>query len=284
MRRCVQHVWYNAFVLRLRVLTTVIGLPLVVASILLGHGFFSVFLGVVAAACTIELCRLVPGLPRRDPLALIAIGWAVVLAIRSVFPQSQVCTTAVVSTPLVLTLLLLLTPWETRRTFTEWAWTVGGALYVGWLFGHWGLVYALEDGLLLVLFGMLTTFAYDTGAYFFGRAHGRHKMAPRISAGKTWEGAIGGLLVSVAGALGVRAVLIGITGGFPFSLGVTIGAGFLIPVAAQLGDLVESALKRSADVKDAGSLLPGHGGMLDRFDSLLFTGTMLYFYTLWIAI
>ncbi|MFC2008756.1 phosphatidate cytidylyltransferase [Chloroflexota bacterium] len=268
--------------LRLRVLTTVIGLPLVVASILLGHSLFMLFLAVVAAACTIELCRLVPGIPRRDPLALVAIGWAVLLAVRSVFPQSEVYA-ALISAPLVITLLLLLTPWETRRTFTEWAWTVGGALYVGWLFGHWGLLYALEDGLSLVMFGMLTTFAYDTGAYFAGRAFGQHKMAPKISAGKTWEGGVGGLLVAVGCAIAIRAIAIGITGGFPFSLGATILAGVLVPVAAQLGDLVESALKRSADVKDAGSLLPGHGGMLDRFDSLLFTGTMLYFYTLWIA-
>jgi phosphatidate cytidylyltransferase len=141
----------------------------------------------------------------------------------------------------------------------------------------------MADGLALVLFGMLTTFAYDTGAYFSGRAFGRHKMAPRISAGKTWEGGIGGLLIGMGVAIAIRAAAIGITGGFTFSLGATILAGILVPVAAQLGDLVESALKRSAGVKDAGNLLPGHGGMLDRFDSLLFTGTMLYFYTLWIA-
>jgi len=269
-------------VLRLRVLTAVIGLPLVLASALLGHGFFSIFLGVVAAACAIELCRLVPGLPRRDPLALVAIGWAVLLSVRSLLPQPETCG-ALISVPLVITLLLLLTPWERRRTFTEWAWTVGGALYVGWLFGHWGLLYAMEDGLLLVLFGMLTTFAYDTGAFFAGRALGRHKMAPRISASKTWEGAVGGLLIAAGSAVALRAIAVAITGAFPFSLGATILVGFLVPVAAQLGDLVESALKRSADVKDAGSLLPGHGGMLDRFDSLLFTGTMLYFYTLWIA-
>ena len=268
--------------LRLRVLTAAIGLPLVFAAALLGHGFFSIFLGVVAAACTIELCGLVPGLPRRDPLAIVAIAWAVLLSVRSLLSQPEIAV-ALISIPLVITLLLLLTPWERGRTFTEWAWTVGGALYVGWLFGHWGLLYALEGGLALVLFGMLTTFGYDTGAYFAGRAFGKRKMAPRISAGKTWEGGVGGLLIAAGSAVALRAAAIGVIGVFPLSLGATILAGFLLPVAAQLGDLVESALKRSADVKDAGSLLPGHGGMLDRFDSLLFTGTMLYFYTLWIA-
>ena len=240
------------------------------------------FLGVVAAACTIELCRLVPGLPRRDPLAVLAIAWAVLFSVRSLF-SGPVIGTFLVSGPLVLTLLLLLTPWERRRTFTEWAWTVGGALYVGWLFGHWGLLYALEDGMLLVVFGMLSTFAYDTGAYFTGRALGRHKMAPAISAAKTWEGALGGAAIALGSALVIRAVTVELAGGFPFGVGATVVVGLLVPLAAQLGDLVESALKRSADVKDAGSLLPGHGGMLDRFDSLLFTGTMLYFYTLWIA-
>jgi len=270
-------------VLRLRVLTAIIGLPLVVASILLGNRFFALFLAVVAAACTIELCRLVPGLPRRDPLAIVAIGWAALLAIRSLFVESVLLSTALVSAPLVVTLLLLLAPWETRRTFTEWAWAVGGALYVGWLFGHWGLLYAMEGGIILVLFGMLTTFGYDTGAYFLGRALGRHKMAPSISAAKTWEGAVGGLVIAAISAVALRAVAIAFTGVFPFSISATVGAGIAVAVAAQLGDLVESALKRSADVKDAGSLLPGHGGMLDRFDSLLFTGAMLYFYTLWIA-
>jgi phosphatidate cytidylyltransferase len=269
-------------VLRFRVLTAAIGLPLVIVSALLGHGFFCLFLGVVTAACTIELCRLVPGLPKRDALALVAIAWAVLLATRSLFVHADVGA-ALISIPLVITLLLLLTRREARRTFTEWAWTVGSAFYAGWLLGHWGLLYAMADGLALVLFGMLTTFAYDTGAYFSGRAFGRHKMAPRISAGKTWEGGIGGLLIGMGVAIATRAAAIGITGEFTFSLGATILAGILVPVAAQLGDLVESALKRSAGVKDAGNLLPGHGGMLDRFDSLLFTGTMLYFYTLWIA-
>jgi phosphatidate cytidylyltransferase len=240
------------------------------------------FLGAVAAACTIELCRLVPGLQRRDPLAVVATCWAVLLATRSLFPQTDV-QAAIISLPLVITLLLLLTPWGNHCTFTEWAWTVGGALYVGWLFGHWGLLYALDDGPVLVLFGMLTTFAYDTGAYFSGRTFGRHKMAPKISAGKTWEGAVGGLLIAVGVAVALRAAAVAISGGFVFGIGATVLVGVLVSLAAQLGDLVESALKRSAGVKDAGSLLPGHGGMLDRFDSLLFTGTMLYFYTLWIA-
>ncbi len=139
----------------------------------------------------------------------------------------------------------------------------------------------LPAGLSLVLFGMLTTFSYDSFAFLFGRAFGRHKLAPRISGAKTWEGAIGGLISALGIGLLVRAVLLGIIGEFPFPVVLTLLASACIAVTAQVGDLVESALKRGAAVKDTGGVLPGHGGMLDRFDSLLFTGTMLYYFALW---
>ncbi len=269
--------------LRLRILTALVGVPLIYAAVVLGPLTFGAFLAFVSVSCTFELCRLVPGLQHRDPLALLAIGWSAILSLRSLVSQPEL-SVALISVPLVLSLLLLLTPRGRRRSFTEWAWTVGGALYVGWLMGHWGLLYMVEGGALLVVFGMFTTFGYDTGAYFAGRAFGRHKMAPYISPSKTWEGAAGGVALALGVGLIVRVVAGEIAGSFPLNLATTVIAALLIPIAAQLGDLVESALKRSAGAKDAGNSLPGHGGMLDRFDSLLFAGTMLYFYTLWIAL
>ena len=269
--------------LRLRILTAAIGLPLVVLSVMLGPYPFGIFLGVVAASCAYELCRLAPGLTRFDGMALTAIAWSVLLACVRLLPLSSPLLSLLVTVPVVGSLVILLDPRSTRRTFAQWSWMMAGALYVGLLLGHWGGLYLLPAGRDLVFFGMFTTFFYDSFAFFTGRAVGRHKLAPHLSAGKTWEGVVGGLLMAVVGSLLVRAAFLGMSGTFPFSVPVSVLGALCITAAAQVGDLVESALKRSADVKDAGGILPGHGGMLDRFDSLLFVGPMLYYFTLWVT-
>ena len=125
-------------------------------------------------------------------------------------------------------------------------------------------------GTVLVLLPMLLTWASDTGAYFFGRLFGRHKLIPSVSPGKTIEGALGGLALAVVVCWAyVRWVLVpyGHLGLAP--AGIVIFA-ILVSVAAQIGDLAESLLKREAGVKDSSGIIPGHGGILDRFDSLLF--------------
>ena len=143
-------------------------------------------------------------------------------------------------------------------------------VYVGFLLGH-GL--AMRDlggdedalGRSWLLFTLLVVFACDTGAYAVGRLLGRHRMAPRVSPNKTWEGAAGGFAASVGVAL---------LAGVVFELGVPVWqqavTGAVASVAAQIGDLAESALKRAANAKDSGRIMPGHGGILDRMDSILF--------------
>jgi phosphatidate cytidylyltransferase len=151
--------------------------------------------------------------------------------------------------------------------------SIFGILYVG------GLVVALpllrrEHGAWWVMVVFVVTFANDTGAYFAGRALGRHKLAPTISPGKTVEGAIGGLLMGVF-ALSVQRVFF-----FP---GLTIFDVVVIGVAAGIlgpaGDLTESMLKRAVGAKDSGRLIPGHGGILDRIDALLFVGAYVFLHT-----
>ncbi len=123
-----------------------------------------------------------------------------------------------------------------------------------------------------LLFAIGTTFATDTGAYLVGRAVGSRPMAPSISPGKTWEGSLGGFAAAVAAALVLGAV---------FDLGIAAWQqaviGGVVGVAAQWGDLFESKLKRIADVKDAGSIIPGHGGLLDRLDSMLLALPAVYY-------
>lgn len=149
-------------------------------------------------------------------------------------------------------------------------------LYGAFLPSHFLLLRAEPQGLALLLLVMLGTWAADTGAYFIGTKWGRHKLAPAISPNKSVEGAVGGILLAALAAQYVNNRLqIGLLPGWV--LGIVIG------IAAGVGDLFESALKREAGVKDAGWILPGHGGVLDRIDSLLFTVPVVYYLSKWIG-
>ncbi|HHH42269.1 MAG TPA: phosphatidate cytidylyltransferase [Chloroflexi bacterium] len=158
----------------------------------------------------------------------------------------------------------------------EWALTVGGGLYLGLLGGHLAALRATEQGLFWLLLLLLVTWAVDSGAYFVGSAWGRHKIAPHLSPGKSWEGFWGGEVSGV----GVGALL-----GHFLGVGLTHGlaVGVLVATLGLLGDLAVSMMKRQAGVKDSGHLIPGHGGMLDRIDSLLFAGVVGYYYVLWVV-
>ncbi|HEX7705914.1 MAG TPA: phosphatidate cytidylyltransferase [Thermoanaerobaculia bacterium] len=147
-------------------------------------------------------------------------------------------------------------------------------MYVGMLCGS--LIRLRNDfpeGSKLVFFLLLVVWLGDTGAYYVGKAFGRRKLSPRISPKKTIEGMMGGVGASV-----IAAVVIHFTFLDAFPLHHAIIAGALLSLAGVVGDLAESMWKRSADVKDSGTLLPGHGGLLDRFDSVLFTAPILYVY------
>ncbi len=152
-------------------------------------------------------------------------------------------------------------------------------------------------GAILLVYVLLVVWAGDTIAYFVGRAFGRHAMTPRVSPKKTWEGAVGSMLGSllvgwaflanaqpISSAL-LRAHLIERRDGYfalqPWPLVTILVLSAAINVAAQLGDLVESLVKRGAGVKDSGALLPGHGGMLDRIDALLLAAPVVWFYAAW---
>ena len=146
--------------------------------------------------------------------------------------------------------------------------------YVGMLTGS--LIRLRNDfpeGSKLVFFLLLVVWLGDSGAYYFGKSFGKHKLSPRISPKKTIEGLIGGIATSI-----IAAIVIHFTFFKSFPLIHAILAGILLSVAGVVGDLAESMWKRSADVKDSGTLLPGHGGFLDRFDSILFTAPILYCY------
>jgi phosphatidate cytidylyltransferase len=175
---------------------------------------------------------------------------------------------------------LLLRP-QKEQAFVSWAWTIAGILYVGWLLSYWVALRGLDDGRNWVFFALFITFASDTSAFFVGRALGKHHLAPRISPGKTWEGAVAG----VFGAILVSLLFVLPTPlGLPLSWWQAILLGLVVSVFGQLGDLVESLFKRNMGVKEASKLIPGHGGALDRIDSIVFAGVVVYYYVIWVVL
>ena len=159
--------------------------------------------------------------------------------------------------------------------------TVLGTVYIGWAFGyHLILLRNITDaGRGLIFFLLVIVWLGDTAAYLFGKRFGRHKLRPTISPGKTVEGTVAGIVFGTLGGLGVWSFFLKDI----LSLPHTLILGVLLGIVGQLSDLSESVIKRSAEVKDSGHLIPGHGGLLDRCDSLIFSALVLYHYFIWLV-
>jgi phosphatidate cytidylyltransferase len=168
---------------------------------------------------------------------------------------------------------------DTNGALVDVALTFTGVVYVAWLAAYLVLLKDWTmggiDGRDLLFFLLLVTWATDTGAYYIGSSLGRHKLYPKISPKKSVEGAVGGLAFAVGMAVVCKYW-------FYRDLDVVdaVALGFILGIVGQVGDLAESMIKRSARVKDSGGIIPGHGGMLDRMDSLLLNAPALYYYTI----
>ena len=248
--------------LKRRIATALVVAPVVVAGVvLLPVGPFALFVALLAAPGLYEWAGL-SGFESVAARMAYTLAGAVGLGLLWAVPAAW---------PLVLALAVLF--WVVAAAFVVSfpagkrlaARQVGMALAGAPVFaGAWlGLVVLKghESGHWLILWMFVLVWAADSGAYFTGRAFGRRRLAPRVSPGKTWEGALGGTALAVAGA----AVVAGGRDWAPLSAWVALAAG--LALVAIVGDLFESAVKRSRDVKDSGGLLPGHGGVLDRIDS-----------------
>jgi len=180
----------------------------------------------------------------------------------------------VLTAGLIITLIYCL--FVVEKPVNTWMSTSVGAIYLGILLGQIVALRFLDNGFWYVLFGFLVTWANDTAAYFTGVTIGRRKLWPRLSPKKTWEGTIGGWI----GAAAAGALLAWL---FPLDIGPLFGAGvgFLAGVLGLFGDLSISMIKRQVGVKDSGSIFPGHGGLLDRLDSMLFTLPFIYQAVIW---
>jgi len=167
-----------------------------------------------------------------------------------------------------------------REAVDRAVFTTLGALYVGGLFGVLALIRNLggfEEGWRWVLVILGVNWLNDTGGYFAGRFLGRHKLFPRVSPKKTWEGSLGGVLAGVGWLFVSRALYLD-----TLSVADCVVLGILGGAVGQVGDLIESVIKRGFQVKDSGGILPGHGGILDRMDAVLLASPLVYFYALWV--
>lgn len=169
----------------------------------------------------------------------------------------------------------LFSPHESNLVLSQIAITVLGCIYIASLFSYVGLMRTLEHGPFWVFLVAGATFMSDTGAYFVGHAIGKHKLAPKVSPGKTIEGFVGGIVGSIIATFICKFFFFSV---FPIKECFLIGT--LIGTVGPLGDLSESLIKRSVNIKDSGTLIPGHGGLLDRVDALLFTAPLVYYYAI----
>lgn len=151
--------------------------------------------------------------------------------------------------------------------------TLFGVLYLGLTLGPLSMTRMLPQGEWLIFFLLLVTWASDTGAYYVGTLYGRHRLAPTISPKKSYEGLVGGVIGAIIASYIIRWWFLPELSGLD-----CLVLGILLTITGLWGDLTESAMKRSVGIKDSGGILPGHGGMLDRLDSLLFTAPAFYYY------
>jgi len=272
--------------LKKRVLTALWGIPLLVAAVWFDKPlpWFTILVAIFGVLAAFEFYRMVTG-AKVAPLTYFGLVWTLLfilsgnpdlLSILEPYFDLSLLTPLLLTSAVVLSLIWLVFRPQKEGAFVSWAWTMAGLLYIGWLMSYFVALRGLDNGRDWVFFALFTTFGSDTAAFFVGSALGRHHLAPRISPQKTWEGVIGGVL----GAIIVSLVL-AMFFNLPLNYGQAIFLGLLVSIFGQLGDLVESLFKRNMGVKDSGRLMPGHGGALDRIDSVVFAGIVVYYYVIW---
>ena len=275
-----------------RIISALIAAPVALIMISLGSLPLATFLAAVSAGCAWEFYRIAAagGVEPLDPVGIPLAG-AVPLAVYAAGiglyrPSLVVAAVAM----LIILAAVIWTRGPQRRPLGAASLTVMGILYTGGLLSFGYALrehpYAVGDraGTALVAFPLVLTWASDIGAFFVGRAVGGPKLIPSVSPGKTISGALGGLATTVLVSwLYVRFALRPVAL-LTMTIPATILFGALISVAAQVGDLAESLLKREANVKDSSHLIPGHGGLLDRLDSLLFVLPVAYLLFGWLLL
>jgi len=257
--------------LRTRVITAVIALPLVIGAVFWGGLWFLATVLLIALIAGWEFGQMMKAGGYRTT-SVFTLGLVLLLTLNSY--RSDLSLSCIISFMLLASLVVQLFRSTSTIPTADWALTMAGGLYIGWGMAHLVDLRQLGNGTAWVWLVLLSTWGADTFAYFVGRAVGRHKLWPRHSPKKTWEGLLGGIGGGILGAAIVASVS---------ELGwvTAMLIGGIVPIVALFGDLSISMMKRHVGVKDSSNLFPGHGGFLDRIDSLLFVNVVVYHYAVW---
>jgi phosphatidate cytidylyltransferase len=257
--------------------TGVIAVPILIMIIAYGsEGMFTLLIAFATLVGVAEYNRMVFGAGRsREKMETIAVA---LMILSSAAAGEKIIILAILSFAVMAVLMLnLLRISEEGLDMIRVGKVIMGIMYIPLLMSHFILIRQTSTGVLWIFFILVLAFSGDIAAYYVGRGIGRRKLLPEVSPGKTIEGTIGLVAGSIAGCLLFRQLF------FPLlSVPHTVILGLVGSIAGQLGDLCESALKRAAGVKDSGAILPGHGGILDRLDCLMFITPFVYYYQVFI--
>lgn len=264
-----------------RIVTAAIGLPALAVLVWVGGIWFSILVALAASVGTFELYKMARNNSLSPPLFVMLIWSLAPVVVTHIlsgdFSEDQSFKAYVVITAIVYLV------WQLHRSRNKVGWTNWGiaiftALYTGGLLSHAVLLRDSVQGREWIYLAVLVAFATDTCAFFIGSTIGRKPLAPSISPGKTWEGSVAGLMGGV-----IACLAISFSFGLNLSWSQATALGIIVSIATQLGDLFESRIKRLASVKNSGRLLPGHGGVLDRLDSIVPSMLIVYYAVIWVV-
>ena len=266
-----------------RILVTLILLPIGIAGIFLGGWAYTLLIAVILGVAGWEFTQLFKTGGLR-PASLLVIAAILALTVGR-FLNGFESAGWIISLFILLSMTYHLVDFERGRdqAGTDFAITLAGIFYIGWIGSYLISLRQLDQGMWWMLLVLPSTWIADSGAYFVGTRFGKHKLSPRLSPKKTWEGYLGGIVWGVAGGLllawlwqrlGADASVI--------SFGRGMWTGLVMSVFPTLGDLGESMIKRQVGVKDSSHLLPGHGGAFDRIDSWLWAAVLGFYLVSWL--
>lgn len=260
-----------------RVIVALIGVPLIVIVSLLGKIFFLIFILAIGLISYYEYSKMVRN-KHSYPNKLIgylSVGLIIINEYKNFIDYH-------IFFLILIGLLLLLELFRNKESaIANLGSTLLGIFYIGFFAAaiinlrefYSDSIFTYNQGGYLIISILISIWICDSAAYFIGSAYGIHKLMPRVSPKKSWEGAVAGFVFSIAGMIAAHELLLDF-----MQLQDAIAIGFIVGIFGQIGDLIESLLKRDVHVKDSSSIIPGHGGIFDRFDSLLFTAPIVYLY------
>lgn len=262
-----------------RVASVAVTLPVLIVAVWAGSPWFTALVAIAAGIAAWEISAMA-GIRHKALVATVIVGSVTLIAAGDFIAGQAAIANLVAPIALVGALAGVLALQRLRNPgngFLKTALVIAAIAYAGGLLLHAPLLRSQGAGMEWVLFLLAVTFATDTGAYFIGRALGKRPLAPSISPSKTWEGAVGGTLAALAAGFVAYQFM-----ATQAPVWQVVALAGIAGIAGQVGDLAESKLKRFFDAKDSGSILPGHGGILDRLDSIVFSLPVVYYAVKWV--